>query len=94
MREAVVIYRHAVRNASIPVMAMIGYMFAALMGGSIVTETVFAWPGIGRLLVQAVNARDYPVAQAAVFIIALCVAAVNFLTDISYAYLDPRIRYE
>jgi peptide/nickel transport system permease protein len=94
LREWVVVYGHAVRNASIPVMATIGYMFAALMGGSVVIETVFAWPGIGALLVNAVSTRDYPVAQAAVLMIALFVAVVNLLTDISYAYLDPRIRYE
>lgn len=94
LREWVVVYGHAVRNASIPVVATIGYMFAALMGGSVVIETVFAWPGIGALLVNAVSTRDYPVAQAAVLMIALFVAVVNLLTDISYAYLDPRIRYE
>jgi ABC-type dipeptide/oligopeptide/nickel transport system permease component len=94
LREGVVIYRHAVRNAWIPVVAMIGYMFAALVGGSVIIETIFAWPGVGRLMVQAVNTRDYPVAQTAVLVIALLVTAVNFLTEISYAYLDPRIRYE
>jgi peptide/nickel transport system permease protein len=94
LREWMVVCGHAVRNAAIPVVAMVGYMFATLLGGSVVIETVFAWPGIGALLVQAVSTRDYPVAQAAVFMIALFVAAVNLLTDISYAYLDPRIRYE
>jgi peptide/nickel transport system permease protein len=94
LREWIVISGHAVRNASIPVMAVVGYMFATLLGGSVVIETVFAWPGIGALLVQAVSTRDYPVAQAAVLMIALFVVAVNLLTDISYAFLDPRIRYE
>ncbi|MFQ5343534.1 MAG: ABC transporter permease [Anaerolineae bacterium] len=94
LREGIVIYRHALRNAAIPVVALIGYMFAALVGGSIVIEMVFAWPGIGRLLVQAVSARDYPVAQAAVFVISVLVTGVNFVTDMSYGYLDPRIRYE
>ncbi|GMR11215.1 MAG: ABC transporter permease [Anaerolineae bacterium] len=94
LRERVVIFRHAMRNASLPVAAMIGLMFAALVGGSVVIETVFVWPGIGRLLAEAVRNRDYPVAQAAVLVIALFVTAVNLLTDISYAYLDPRIRHE
>ncbi len=94
LREWLVVQRHGVKNASIPVVALVGYMFAALVGGSVVIEIVFAWPGVGRLLVQAVNNRDYPVAQAAVLVIALLVTTVNFLTELSYAYLDPRVRYE
>ena len=69
-------------------------MFASLVGGAVVIEMVYAWPGVGRLLVQAVNTRDYPVAQAAVLVISLLVTSVNFITDLSYGYLDPRIRHE
>jgi peptide/nickel transport system permease protein len=94
LRETVVISVHAFRNASIPIVALIGYMFAGLVGGAVVIEMVFAWPGIGRLMVMAVNTRDYPVAQAAVFVISVLVTIANLITDISYGYLDPRIRYE
>jgi peptide/nickel transport system permease protein len=94
LRESVVVSLHAFPNAAIPVVALIGYMFAGLVGGAVVIEMVFAWPGIGRLLVMAVNTRDYPVAQATVFMISILVTAANLITDISYGYLDPRIRYE
>jgi peptide/nickel transport system permease protein len=94
LRERVVIYRHALRNASISIVTVIAYMFAALLGGAIVTEVVFAWPGVGRLLVEAVHGRDYPVAQACVFVIAIFVTLVNLVADILYVYIDPRIRLD
>jgi peptide/nickel transport system permease protein len=92
--ERAVVYRHAVKNASISIVTVAAYTFAALMSGAVITEAVFAWPGVGRLLVDAVYNRDYPVAQAAVFVIALMVSAINLLTDLTYAYIDPRIRIE
>ena len=93
LRERAVVLRHGLKSASISIVTMIGFTFATLIGGAIVTETVFAWPGVGRLLVEAVYTRDYPVVQAAVFVTALFVATCNLLTDLLYAYLDPRIRY-
>ncbi|CAG0949684.1 Dipeptide transport system permease protein DppB [Anaerolineae bacterium] len=88
-----VLYRHALRNASISVATVIGLTFASLICGSIITEVVFAWPGIGRLMVQAVVGRDYPVAQATVLVIAVFVAFTMLLLDLVYVYLDPRIKH-
>lgn len=90
--ERVVILRHALRNASISIITVVAYMFATLLGGAIITEVVFAWPGVGRLLVEAVHNRDYPLAQACVFLIAIFVTVVNLLADILYVCIDPRIR--
>ena len=84
--------RHALRNAAVPVLTTIGFTFAQFIGGAVITETVFAWPGIGRLLIQAVGERDYPVVQAAVVVIALGVVLVNLVTDLACAAIDPRIR--
>lgn len=92
LMERVVIVRHALRNASISIITVVAYMFATLLGGAIVTEVVFAWPGVGRLLVEAVHNRDYPLAQTCVFFIAILVTVVNLLADVLYAYVDPRIR--
>lgn len=94
LHERTVIFVHALRNAAITITTMTGLMFASLIGGAIVVELVFAWPGMGRLMVQAVSNRDYPVAQAAVFVIAIFVALINLTTDLVYAYLDPRIKYK
>ncbi len=91
--ERLVIYRHALRNALLPIVTIVGLQFGTLMGGAVLTETVFAWPGIGRLLVDAIGFRDYPVIQAAVLVIALGFVLTNLVVDILYAYLDPRIRY-
>jgi peptide/nickel transport system permease protein len=92
LTERVVIYRHALLNASIPIVTVVAFMFATVMGGAIVTEVVFAWPGVGRLLVEAVHNRDYPLAQTCVFFIAIFVTAVNLVADIVYMAIDPRIR--
>ncbi len=86
--------RHALANSLIPVLTVMGLQFGALLSGSIITETIFSWPGIGRLTVQAIEARDYPVVQGCVLFIALCTVTVNLLTDLLYSRLDPRIRYE
>lgn len=88
-----VIYRHALKNALIPVLTVIGIQLGTLMGGAILTETVFSWPGTGMLVVSAISNRDYPIIQGIVFIIALVMIVVNLLVDILYAYIDPRITY-
>jgi len=91
-RRATVL-RHALKNSAIPVLTVLGLQFGALLSGSIITETIFSWPGIGRLMVQAIDARDYPLVQGCVLFIALCTVAVNLATDLLYSRLDPRIRY-
>jgi peptide/nickel transport system permease protein/oligopeptide transport system permease protein len=87
-----VILRHVLRNALIPVVTVIGLQFGYLLGGSILTETIFAWPGLGRLLTQSLFSRDYPMVQGLVIVFAACFIAVNLLVDILYGYIDPRIR--
>lgn len=93
LSEAVVNIRHGLRNASIPIITVVGLVFAALVGGAVVTETVFAIPGLGRLLVDGVVRRDFPIVQAMLMVVAVAYVFVNLLVDITYAYLDPRIRY-
>jgi ABC-type dipeptide/oligopeptide/nickel transport system permease component len=87
------VLRHAFRNSLIPIVTVLGLQFGAVLTGAVITETIFAWPGVGRLSVQAIFNRDYPVVQAAVFILASTFVVVNFLVDIVYTYLDPRIRF-
>lgn len=94
LRERKVVYVHALKNAMIPVVTVIGLQLAKLMGGAILTETVFSWPGIGRLLINAIGFRDYPVVQGVVLFVAFAFILVNIIVDMLYAYLDPRIRYE
>lgn len=93
LTETAVLRRHIYRNMLIPVVTMLGLQLGALLGGVVVIETVFAWPGLGRLVVNAINNRDYPVVQAAISIIAALFVFLNLLVDLTYAYLDPRIRY-
>lgn len=93
LKESYVVGIHAFRNGLIPVVTIMSLQFTSLIGGTLVTETVFAWPGLGQLLVTSVNMRDMAVVQAAVFIIAFVVIICNLLTDIVYRYLDPRIKY-
>jgi peptide/nickel transport system permease protein len=93
LRERAVVIRHALKNAMLPVITLVGTEFAFLIGGLVVTETVFTLNGVGRFVVDAVAHRDYPVVQALVFLIALCFVVVNLLIDLTYAWLDPRIRY-
>ncbi|MDQ6773940.1 MAG: ABC transporter permease [Candidatus Dormibacteraeota bacterium] len=88
-----VLVRHALRNALLPVLTAVSLQFGSLLGGAVLTETVFSWPGIGRLLVDSIFARDYPVVQGVVLVFAVAFIAVNLLTDLLYAYVDPRIRY-
>lgn len=92
--EKVVIWKHALRNASIPVVTYIGLIFADLLGGAMVIETVFAWPGVGRLVINAVLQRDFPLVQGVVLFSALIFVIVNLLVDILYTILDPRITYK
>ena len=87
-----VVWKHALKNAAIPIVTIIGIELGTLLGGSVITETIFAWPGVGRLSVQAIANRDYPVVQAAVFLLATTFVVVNLLVDVAYTYLDPRIR--
>ncbi len=92
MPERVVIWRHAMRNAWLPVITLLGLQLGALLGGAVITETVFSWPGIGSLLVEAIQKRDYPVVQGCVLLISLAYVVVNTLTALLYIAIDPRIR--
>jgi peptide/nickel transport system permease protein/oligopeptide transport system permease protein len=93
VRRPAVILRHALKNALIPIITVVGLQFGALLGGAILTETTFAWPGMGRLLVNAITARDYPVIQGVVLTFAVVFTVVNLAVDLLYAYVDPRIHY-
>lgn len=90
--EHVVVYRHALRNAMIPVLTVVGLQFGALLAGAIVTETIFSWPGLGRLTISAINNRDYFLVEGCILAIGLTYVAVNFLTDLLYSAVNPRIR--
>lgn len=92
--ERAVLLRHAFRNALIPILTILGLQFGTLLAGTIVTETIFSWPGIGRLAVQAIEARDYPLLQGCILLIAVSYVLVNLLTDIVYAFADPRVRLQ
>ncbi|MGC1186961.1 MAG: nickel ABC transporter permease [Candidatus Acidiferrales bacterium] len=94
LSERRVLFRHALPNAMIPIITIIGLQFGALLAGTIVTETIFSWPGIGRLAVQAITERDYPLLQGCILVIALSCVLVNLLTDLIYAVIDPRVRVE
>lgn len=94
LREQIVIFKHALRNALIPVITVIGIQCGALLSGALITETVFAWPGLGRLTITAIQKRDYPLVQGCVLVISLSYVLVNLLTDLAYAWVDPRIRFE
>jgi ABC-type dipeptide/oligopeptide/nickel transport system permease component len=94
LSEAAVLFRHAFRNALIPILTVVGLQFGALLAGTIVTETIFSWPGIGRLTVQAIPARDYPLLQGCILLIAFSYVAVNLLTDVVYVFVDPRVKLQ
>lgn len=93
LSEMWVIWKHALRNAIIPLLTAAGITFATIVTGAVIIETVFSWPGIGRLIAEAVMGRDFPVTQAVVLLVAIVVLMVNLIVDILYAYVDPRIRY-
>ncbi len=92
LSERVVLYKHILRNALIPVITIVGLQFGALLGGAVITENVFAWPGLGRLIVDSINSRDYPMVQGSIFIFALFYALVNLAVDVIYTVVDPRVR--
>jgi peptide/nickel transport system permease protein len=94
LSEARVVLKHGLKNAAIPVITVIGLDLGTLLGGAVITETIFAWPGVGRLAVQAIANRDYPVVQAAVFMLAAIFILINFLVDVLYTYVDPRVAYK
>jgi peptide/nickel transport system permease protein len=92
LKERVVIQVHALRNALIPLVTVVGLQFGALLGGAVITESIFAWPGVGRLTIQAIQAKDLPLVQACVLLLAVIFVVANLVVDLLYAYLDPRIR--
>jgi len=94
LSEKVVIVRHAFRNASIPVITVVSLQFGYLLGGAVITETIFAWPGVGRWLLLGVHSRDFPVIQGGVLVVAATFVVINLLADLLYAWLDPRISYQ
>jgi peptide/nickel transport system permease protein len=91
--ESGVVLHHALRNASLPIITVLGLQLGTLLGGAVITEIIFAWPGIGQLTIESIQRRDYPVVQACILLISLSYVLVNTLTDILYAWLDPRVRY-
>ena len=94
LAEKVVIVKHALKNALIPIITVVGLQFGFLLGGAVLTETVFAWPGLGRLLYDSISARDYPMIQGTILIFGLLYILVNLVVDMIYAFVDPRIRYD
>jgi peptide/nickel transport system permease protein len=94
LQERVVVIKHALKNAMIPIITVVGLQFGLLLGGAVLTETVFAWPGLGRLIVDSILARDYPVIQGAILMFGLLYIMVNLVVDMIYALVDPRIRYD
>jgi ABC-type dipeptide/oligopeptide/nickel transport system permease component len=94
LSQARAVVRHAFRNSLIPVVTIIGLQFGAVLTGTIITETIFGWPGVGRLLIQAINTRDYPLVQGCILFISVTYVAMNLITDVTYGFLDPRIRFE
>jgi peptide/nickel transport system permease protein len=93
LAERVVILSHALRNAMIPIITVFGLQFAILMGGAVLTETVFSWPGVASFLVRSIGSRDWPAIQGSVVFIAIFISAINLLVDVAYSFIDPRIRY-
>jgi peptide/nickel transport system permease protein len=92
--KARAVLRHAFRNSLIPIVTVLGLQMGAVLTGAVITETIFAWPGVGRLLIQSINFRDYPLVQGCILLIAVTYVAMNLLTDLAYGLLDPRIRYD
>ena len=93
LKENVIIIKHGLRNALIPIITVLGLRFGMLLGGAVLTETVFSWPGVGRLMVDSILSRDYPVVQGSVLLLALMFVLINLLVDVLYAFLDPQIHY-
>ncbi|MFP3952601.1 MAG: ABC transporter permease [Candidatus Acetothermia bacterium] len=93
LAERIVVFKHALRNAMIPIITVLGLQFAILMGGAVLTETVYSWPGVARFLIRSVDARDYPAIQGSIIFIAIFISVINLIVDVLYAQLDPRVRY-
>lgn len=94
LAQRVVLWRHALKNAAIPIVTVVGMQIGTLLGGAVVTETIFNWPGIGKLVIEAIWRRDYPIVQAVLLLSAFAFVAINLVVDLLYTYLDPRIRYQ
>lgn len=94
LSQKLVTIKHALRNALLPVVTVVGMQIGVLLGGAVITESIFAWPGVGRLMVQAINNRDIPLVQAGVFVLAIGIVLINLATDLIYTWLDPRIRLD
>jgi peptide/nickel transport system permease protein len=94
LANRVIIYKHALKNALIPVVTAVGMQFGGLLGGAVVTETIFSWPGVGRLAVNSILRRDFPMVQGTTLVLCLTFVLVNLVVDIAYTFLDPRIRYD
>ena len=92
--EFVIVMKHGLRNSLIPIVTVLGLQFGTLLGGAVLTETVFAWPGVGRLMVEAIMSRDYPIVQGAVLLVAISFIMINLIVDVTYVYLDPAIKYD
>jgi len=92
LRERLVVLKHALKNAAMPIVTIIGLQFGLLLGGALVCEMIFAWPGVGRLMIFAIYNRDFPLVEAAVFVMAMVFVLANLLVDLCYAWLDPRVR--
>ena len=93
LSEWIVIIRHVIKNALIPFVTVLGLQFGAFLGGSVVTESIFDWPGLGRLMLQSIHTRDYPVLQGTILVVVFGFVIVNLLIDLLYSFLDPKIRY-
>jgi len=94
LSRARAVLRHAFRNSLIPIVTVLGLQFGAVLTGAVITETIFAWPGVGRLLIQSISFRDYPLVQGCILLIAVTYVTMNLLTDLTYGFLDPRIRFD
>ncbi|MBS3811313.1 MAG: ABC transporter permease [Halanaerobiales bacterium] len=94
LQDRMVVYKHALKNAFIPIITVVGLQFGVLLGGAVLTETIFSWPGLGKYLVDAIYSRDFPVVQGGILFFAIAFVIVNLLVDISYAAIDPRIEYK
>jgi peptide/nickel transport system permease protein len=94
LKRKVVIFKHALKNAMVPIITVVGLQFGVLLGGAVMTETIFSWPGLGKYLVDAIYARDFPIVQGGILFFAGVFVIVNLIVDLSYALVDPRIQYE
>ena len=94
LSEDIIIWKHALSNAALPIITVLGMQLGGLLAGAVITETIFSWPGVGQMMIEAIQKRDYPVVQACVLLISLSYVVVNLITDLAYAFFDPRVRLE